>query len=289
MKFELEPDNRNCPDEELLNDLFETAKKLNKQALTKDEYSAHGRFCAATMQKRFGSWNKALIKSGLNQIKQMNIPENELLEDIICIARKMNKKTISTIEYRAMGKFSVRPIKNAFGSWGNALKKAGLEPTGWKPPATEEELFNNMANVWEHIGRQPKRNDLRLYISLFGPDAYTNRFGSWRNALEIFVKYANSNDYETDSAKNTNENPTLIVEENKDIKHKTSRHINWRLRFLVMNRDNFKCKCGRSPAKNPEIELHVDHIKPYSKGGETIFENLQTLCSVCNIGKSDLE
>ncbi|MEW6748894.1 MAG: HNH endonuclease [Candidatus Micrarchaeota archaeon] len=57
-----------------------------------------------------------------------------------------------------------------------------------------------------------------------------------------------------------------------------------------MKRDNFKCKkCGRSPATDQSVILHVDHIKPYSKGGETTIENLETLCSVCNIGKSNEE
>lgn len=57
-----------------------------------------------------------------------------------------------------------------------------------------------------------------------------------------------------------------------------------------MRCDNFKCKnCGRSPATDPKIILHVDHIVPYSSGGETTPDNLQTLCSVCNIGKSNLE
>ena len=72
--------------------------------------------------------------------------------------------------------------------------------------------------------------------------------------------------------------------------HKTSRDINLRLRFQVLKRDNFKCcMCGRSPASTPDLELHIDHIKPYSKGGETVIENLQTLCSDCNLGKSNLE
>jgi len=35
--------------------------------------------------------------------------------------------------------------------------------------------------------------------------------------------------------------------------------------------------------------LHVDHVKPWGKGGETVLENLQILCDVCNIGKSDVE
>lgn len=68
----------------------------------------------------------------------------------------------------------------------------------------------------------------------------------------------------------------------------STRNISDKLRYQVLKRDNFKCcACGASPAKDPDVELHVDHIIPWSKGGETILENLQTLCSRCNIGKSD--
>jgi len=62
------------------------------------------------------------------------------------------------------------------------------------------------------------------------------------------------------------------------------------MRFKILKRDNFKCcACGSSPAKDPSVELHVDHIIPWSKGGETIIDNLQTLCSKCNLGKGDME
>lgn len=36
---------------------------------------------------------------------------------------------------------------------------------------------------------------------------------------------------------------------------------------------NFACKqCEESPAKNPSVKLHLDHIIPWNKGGETTFE-----------------
>lgn len=58
------------------------------------------------------------------------------------------------------------------------------------------------------------------------------------------------------------------------------------LRYDVFKRDNFKCSiCGLS-AKDG-VKLQVDHIIPISKGGKTEIENLQTLCSRCNIGKSN--
>lgn len=78
---------------------------------------------------------------------------------------------------------------------------------------------------------------------------------------------------------------------NKTIKKTNvfSRSISDKLRYQVLKRDNFKCcACGASPAKDPSVELHIDHIIPWSKGGETVIDNLQTLCSKCNLGKGNL-
>lgn len=62
-----------------------------------------------------------------------------------------------------------------------------------------------------------------------------------------------------------------------------------RLRFQVLVRDKSTCQlCGASPIKDPSVTLHIDHIIPWSKGGKTTLSNLQTLCSVCNLGKSDI-
>ncbi len=75
----------------------------------------------------------------------------------------------------------------------------------------------------------------------------------------------------------------------RDCVNVTRRTISSKLRYQVLKRDNFKCcACGASPAKDSSVELHIDHIIPWSKGGETTLENLQTLCSKCNLGKSDL-
>lgn len=78
--------------------------------------------------------------------------------------------------------------------------------------------------------------------------------------------------------------PNVVKQQNQ-----SQRKISDKLRYQVLKRDNFKCCiCGASPAKDPTIELHIDHIIPWSKGGETTIENLQTLCSRCNLGKSNL-
>jgi hypothetical protein len=57
-------------------------------------------------------------------------------------------------------------------------------------------------------------------------------------------------------------------------------------RWQVFQRDQWKCvSCGRN-SHNGAI-LHVDHIIPRSRGGSDSLDNYQTLCHVCNIGKSN--
>ncbi len=56
------------------------------------------------------------------------------------------------------------------------------------------------------------------------------------------------------------------------------------LRYRVITRDGYRCRCCGASVETGAV-LHVDHIHPVSKGGQTILSNLQTLCTVCNAGK----
>lgn len=69
-----------------------------------------------------------------------------------------------------------------------------------------------------------------------------------------------------------------------------------RFKRAVFIRDNFTCQaCGkRLMIKNehgieyPDTKmLHCDHILPYSLGGKTEMNNLQTLCRDCNLRKKN--
>lgn len=138
---------------------------------------------------------------------------------------------------------------------------------------------------------QPTREDMQNAPSVISAHTYRRRFGSWRKALEAFVEFVNSaspeNYHNSDGGRTDSISSVGTVTERCD--PKSPRSVSWRLRFLVMRRDAFKCRCcGASPAAIPGVHLEVDHIIPWSKGGETIYENLQTLCQTCNGGKSDL-
>lgn len=210
-----------------------------------------------------------------------NVTNDDLIADLRDVANKLQKKSVPHTDYDQHGKFRSNIFSERFGGWNNALKMSGLQ-INKNYNISEDDLFQNLEEVWIKLGKQPTYKEMQKPLSKYGPRPYERRFSTWQKALEKFVAYVNNE-----------ENISLKETENLDTgsnQHKTKRDINLRLRFIVMRRDNFKCKnCGRSPATDPSIILHVDHTKAWANGGETILENLQTLCSVCNIGKSDLE
>lgn len=61
-----------------------------------------------------------------------------------------------------------------------------------------------------------------------------------------------------------------------------------KLREYIKKRDNFTCcNCGNSTYSEPNLLLEIDHIIPVAKGGQTVEDNLQTLCWKCNRAKGD--
>jgi hypothetical protein len=221
------------------------------------------------------------MKHELNDYHR-NTPNSELIADLLRVASELHKGSVTIEEYNEMGKYHSTTLSRRFGSWFKALEKVGLSKTR-NLHITNEQYFENLEKVWSELGRQPKYADILKPFSKYSVGAYEYRFGSWRKALEQFISFI-----EDDKINSVNLTSTTLNSIGNN-KHITKRNINWRLRFKVMQRDKFKCvKCGRTPATNPSVVLHVDHITPWSKGGETIIANLQTLCSICNIGKSDL-
>ena len=207
-----------------------------------------------------------------------NVPDDEFLNDLKRVAAELRSDTVTIDQYNERGRFHASSLARRFGTWLRSLERADLAKSR-NLHISEEDLFSNLVEVWAHLGRQPKYSDLTSQTSRFSSGTYEKRFGGWRRALEAFVRWANEG-----------ENPPPRTPFGMDrLARRTSRNINYRLKFLVMRRDNFKCRItGRSPATNPTVILEVDHIVPWDKGGETLMENLQTLAKDINIGKSNL-
>ena len=287
MKFELEEFHRNVSEEEMIADLKRVASLLGKVSVTQEEYNKYGKYHCTTLRNKIGSWFKILSIAGLEKTRNLGLTDGELINDLKRVSQKLEKRSVTTTEYGQHGQYSKSVFSQRFGTWLKALEKAGLEKTR-NYGLTEEEYFKNLEEVWIKLGRQPKYNDMLKPLSKYVGSAYEQRFGTWRKALERFIEYVNKEDTQPLTREIAIINPSAVPQDSFE-KHKTKRNISSRLRFIVMKRDNFKCKsCGRSPATDPKVILHVDHVVAYSSGGETLPENLQTLCSICNIGKSNI-
>lgn len=227
MKYQLKDFNRNVPDEDLLNDLKAVAENLGLDKITSRQYdSAGGKYTSGTMGVRFGSWNKALAKAGLNTVMKHN--------------------------------------------------------------PSKLELFQNLEEVWIKLGRQPVFRDMKKPFSNFSALPYRTRFGTFRNALIAFVEFINSTKSEEIEPFWREEiSNELPQKEETEYKHKTKRLPSDRLKVQVLMRDGNKCRlCGITLIGD---NIHFDHIKPWSKGGETVLENLQVLCDTHNLAKGNLD
>lgn len=205
-----------------------------------------------------------------------DVSDEDLLADLRRVAEELGKHRVTFREYNEKGRFNAGTLTERFGSWHGAIDKANLQRT-INRNISDEDLFANLVEVWTALGRQPRSRDLRPGPSRFSWNTYAFRFGTWRKALAQFVRWANEGQIPTSANVNA-----------RKAGKRTPRNINWRLRALVLMRDGARCRlCGAVPGDG--VRLHVDHVKPWSKDGETVLENLQILCNVCNIGKSDVE
>lgn len=206
-----------------------------------------------------------------------NIPDEELLGELHRIAALLGRESVTIDQFNEHARFHSTTLSRRFGTWFKALDAAGLKKTR-NLNLTNEQLFENLVTVWLALGHQPKYGDLTNAVSLYSSGTYEKRFGSWRKALETFVDWANEGVL-----------PEVGVSAHQpQVAPRGPRNINWRLRAIVLMRDGARCQlCGAEAREG--AKLHIDHIVPWSKGGETALHNLRVLCAVCNIGKSDAE
>lgn len=215
----------------------------------------------------------------LHHTQGVPISSEELLADLKRVAADLNRPTVTYREYNVHGRYSAQTVYLRFGSWNKALKEVGFG-ISHQDDIDAERLFENL----EPLGRQPAKRNLGTARSEFSERPYTRAFGTWRKALEAFVDWANAGG---SFLNRTDEASVFDVGEKR--RQARVRDPNLNTRFLVMRRGGFRCRyCGKSPATHPGIELVLDHVEAWSKGGETVPENLVTPCEACNLGKGNM-
>ncbi|MFA5188197.1 MAG: HNH endonuclease [Patescibacteria group bacterium] len=227
------------------------------------------------------------------------LSNKQMLDELEKVAKHFNYVEFGWRDFDKVANISAGSIKNHFGNWTKGLealrqhlsqKGLDLSPRPHAPNRkySDKDLFDEMERIWKLRGQRPSRTEWEMSEPKISYGIYKHRFGSWVAACSKFIEYKMGNEILADD---------FILPEREDkktqrpvYKRENSRNISLSVRLKVLNRDNFRCVfCGKSPATDIGTKLHLDHIKPFSKGGKSSIENLQTLCAECNLGKSDNE
>lgn len=277
-------------DESVLAEIRRIASDFKGKKLTRKEFDRISRVHSSTLGRRFGSWTNALDKAGISE-EIAPRPKQQITREMLfeCIRTYIEEfggppKLDDIAERLDVHRTT---LAGKFGKWPALLNEVGLQPVPLGRRYTDQECYENILALWTHFGRQPSFRELKRAPSRVGSKAYVLRWGGWRAALAAFISYINrSSSISQNETRATAEllNPS---ESSSSFTHANEpRSFSLALRYKVLCRDHFRCRiCGRSPAKDIGVELHIDHIIPWSKGGQNIEENLRTLCSDCNLGK----
>lgn len=215
----------------------------------------------------------------LNKIHR-NVKDDDLLNDVKDVCQKLGLKTITIDIYNQHGKYHASTLIRRFKSWFKVLEMCNLTATRSKINIPEKELFSNLERIWLQLGRQPKYKEICKPLSTYSVGTYEARFGSWYKALEAFIQYI---------SRSPNKTEEKIETPKHTQRHSTKRIPSNRLKIQVLMRDGNRCRICGVECNDGLHNIHFDHIKPWSKGGETILENLQVLCEKCNLAKGDLD
>lgn len=234
--------------------------------------------------------------------KRLNeFSEEKILSELENAAQHFNYIEFGRRDFDKVANISSSAIRRHYkGSWVKALQslKVRLQTKGLdlkpRPHApnriiSDKELFDEMERVWGVVGQRPSRIEWENAEPKVAYGTYKRRFGGWTNACSKFIEYKMGDSILADDFITADSSPGIPEKDSGTSDKKiNSRDIPLSLRLKILNRDNFRCVfCGKSPATDFGTKLHIDHIIPFSKGGQSILENLQTLCEECNLGKSN--
>lgn len=246
------------------------------------------------------------FKFEFRRYQKSKISKEKVIAELEKVAKHFNYTDFRQNDFDEIADISYYKVYREFGSWEKAfeflkeyLNKKGIEfkITSRRSKYSIQEMFDEIERIWIQLDHRPYRNEWTTIGPRISYDAIQRRFGGWQSACLKFIEYksgvaiAKENELPFAKKDKVKQNNNGKIEEKNYIKNiEKTRTIPLNVRFRVFKRDNYRCVfCGKNPATDAGTKLHIDHIVPFSKGGTNSFENLQTLCEQCNIGKSNAE
>lgn len=120
------PNRKLASNGELLEEMRFLAGRLDQETLSVKQMRAHGRADTRTIRSRFGSWNSALRRAGLDISIYSKVDTEDALADLERVAELIGRVP-GPSHVTKHGTYSRRPYRNRFGSVRNACIEIGYE------------------------------------------------------------------------------------------------------------------------------------------------------------------
>lgn len=285
--------------EAIISELRRVAALVETTYMSKTSFDKHSRVHSSTVIRRFHGWENALTQAGLSdRIQPVNITEkmrnqlgkeisnNDIISELQRVAALADEDGLKIQNIKEHSSIDPAIVRRRFGSWNKGLKAAGLKVPARARRYTDGECFENLLNLWTHLGRAPTFRELDMPPSVVGGTAYIKRWGAFNEALLAFIARTDADTQSVNLPAPVEAEAIIPSPGYTAVTPRVKRNVPLGIRFTVLKRDCFRCTlCGASPATSVMCSLHVDHIVPLAKGGRNEITNLRTLCDSCNLGK----
>lgn len=171
-------------DEELIGDIRAVAAVVERSPSLKD-YREHGEYAATTIYRRFGSWQDAVARAGFEpRDPETRIPNEELIDALQELADEIGESP-TTFQMNEHGRYWSKVYRDRFGSWGEALEAAALDPIEYNTDrrVSDGELLDELERLADDVDDTPTSVQMKA-TGAYSPETYRRHFGSWNNALE---------------------------------------------------------------------------------------------------------
>jgi Homing endonuclease associated repeat len=174
---------RRYSDEFLLSELKRYYEEYNKVPTCADFVQNDNYPHYKVYIKRFGSWNNALKRVGLELNAEFNITKHEIIKK----ARNFYEENKRSPYWNELG-FSRTVYKKYWKQFSDMLIEAGLplnKKTRIDHFKTDEELINDYLNLYKKLGRIPVANDIDNNPEMASFKTYKKRFGGYRELWKL--------------------------------------------------------------------------------------------------------
>lgn len=269
--------------EELIADLQRVAEELGRPPKYDEITARDDTASAAAYEQTFGTFNQSLKAADLERRNIKNLSKAQLLEKLKMVQEELGH----TPRYNDLSDFPAAPsaytYEQHFGTFSNALEKAGMKPHV-EFQVSKYDLIRELRAVANNLGRTPQVKDFRERDDVYGVSTYHRYFGSWIEAIEAAG---------LEPIDRSGENHPRWKGGREGYEYYGAE---WpRQREKALERDDYQCvDCGMSQAEHRseyDTGLHVHHQRPIREyiNSETLtrsegnqLSNLVTLCHACH-------